>query len=64
MNQLEEVLREQIEYCINFNRYKAGVFVSDTSKFSMIKEILKKENEANLQLQIIKYRLTEREMFV
>lgn len=64
MNQLEEALREQIEYCINFNRYKAAIFVSDTSKIDKIKEILKKENEANLQLQIIKYRFTWREMFV
>lgn len=64
MNQLEEALREQIEYCINFNRYKAAIFVSDTLKIGKIKEILKKENEANLQLQIIKCRFTEREMFV
>lgn len=64
MDSLRREIKKQIEYCINFDGYKAGVFVSDTSKINKINEILKKENEANLQLQIIKYRFTEREMFV
>lgn len=64
MDSLRREIKKQIEYCINFDGYKAGVFVSDTSKINKINEILKKENEANLQLQIIKYRFTKREMFV
>lgn len=60
MDGLRREIKKQIEYCINFDGYKAGVFVSDALKIGKIKEILKKENEANLQLQIIKYRFTER----
>ena len=64
MDNLRREIKKQIEYCINFDRYKAGIFVSDMSKIGKIKEILKKENEVNLQLQIIKCRFIEREMFV
>lgn len=64
MDNLRREIKKQIEYCIKFDRYRAGIFVSDTSKIGKIKEILKKENEANLQLQIMKCRFTEREMFV
>lgn len=64
MDNLRREIKKQIEYCINFDRYRAGIFVSDTSKIGKIKEILKKENEANLQLQIIKCWFTEKEMFV
>lgn len=64
MDNLRQEIKKQIEYCINFDKYKAGIFVSDTSKIGKIKEILKKENEANLQLQIMKCWFTEREMFV
>lgn len=61
MDSLRREIKKQIEYCINFDGYKAAIFVSDTSKINKINEILKKENEANLKLQIIKYRFTERE---
>lgn len=64
MDILRREIKKQVEYCINFDGYKAGIFVSDTSKIDKIKEILEKENEANPQLQIIKYRFTKREMFV
>lgn len=64
MDNLRREIKKQIEYCLNIDRYKAGIFVSDTSKIGKINEIFEKENEANLQLQIIKCRFTEREMFV
>lgn len=55
----EEALREQIEYCINFNRYKAAIFVSNTSKFSRIKEILDEINKIVGKPYVIKSKNNE-----
>lgn len=40
MDILRREIKKQIEYCIKFDRYKAGFFVSDVSKINKIKEIL------------------------
>lgn len=32
MDNLKREIKKQVEYCINFDRYKTGIFVSNTSK--------------------------------
>ena len=62
MDNLELEIKKQIEYCINFNRYKAGFFVSDTSKINKIKEILDGVNKIVGEMYVVK--LKENGLFV
>ena len=59
MDILTQKIKKQIEYCINFNRYKAAIFVSDTSKIDKIKEILDEINKIVGKLYVIKSKNNE-----
>lgn len=59
MDNLRREIKKQIEYCINFDRYKAGIFVSDTSKISKTNEILGEINKTVGKLYVIKSRKNE-----
>lgn len=59
MDNLRREIKKQIEYCINFDRYKAGIFVSDTSKISKINEILDETNKIVGKLYVIKLKNDE-----
>ena len=63
MDNLELEIKKQIEYCINFNRYKAGFFVSDTSKINKIKEILDGVNKIVGQMMYV-VKSKENELYV
>ncbi len=54
MDSLELEIIKQIVYCLNFERYKAGFFVSDVSKIDKIKEILDGVNKIVGQMYIVK----------
>lgn len=54
MDSLRREIKKQVEYCLNFNRYKAGFFVSDVSKIGKIKEILDGVNKIVGQMYVIK----------
>ena len=59
MDILRREIKKQIEYCIKFDRYKAGIFVSDTSKIGKINEILDEINKIVGKLYVIKSRKNE-----
>lgn len=59
MDNLRREIKKQVEYCLNFNRYKAGFFVSDASKISKIKEILDEINKIVGKLYVIKSKKNE-----
>ena len=59
MDNLRREIKKQIEYCTNFDRYKAGIFVSDISKISKINEILDEINKTVGKLYVIKSRKNE-----
>lgn len=62
MDNLRREIKKQVEYCLNFDRYKAGVFVSDASKISKIKEILDGVNKIVSGMYVVK--LKENGLFV
>lgn len=63
MDNLNREIKKQIEYCLNFNRYKAGFFVSDVSKINKIKEILDGVNKiVGKMMHVVK--LKENELYV
>lgn len=59
MDNLNREIKKQVEHCLNFNRYKAGIFVSDTSKIGKINEILDEINKIVGKLYVIKSRKNE-----
>ena len=59
MDNLRREIKKQIEYCINFDRYKAKIFVSDTSKIGKINEILDEINKIVGKLYVIKSKKNE-----
>lgn len=59
MDILMREIKKQIEYCIKFDRYKAGIFVSDTLKIGKINEILDEINKIVGKLYVIKSRKNE-----
>lgn len=63
MDSLRREIKKQVEYCLNFNRYKAGFFVSDVSKIGKIKEILDGVNKIVGQMMHV-VKLKENELFV
>ena len=63
MDNLKREIKKQVEYCLNFNRYKAGFFVSDTSKIDKIKEILDGVNKIVGQM-IYVVKSKENELYV
>lgn len=63
MDDLRREVKKQVEYCLNFNRYKAGFFVSDASKIDKIKEILYEVNKIVGQIMHV-VKLKENELFV
>ena len=62
MDNLNREIKKQVEYCLNFNKYKAGFFVSDVSKIDKIKEILEEINKIFGQMYVVK--LKRNELFV
>lgn len=62
MDNLKKI-KKQIEYCLNFNRYKAGFFVSDVSKINKIKEILDGVNKIVGQMMYV-VKSKENELYV
>ena len=54
MDSLMRDIKKQVEYCLNFNRYKAGFFISDVSKIGKIKEILYEINKIVGGMYVIK----------
>ena len=63
MDILRREIKKQIEYCIKFDRYKAGFFVSDVSKINKIKEILDGVNKIVGQMMHV-VKLKENELYV
>lgn len=63
MDTLRREIKKQVEYCLNFNRYKAGFFVSDSSKIGKIKEILDGVNKIVGQMMHVVKR-KENELYV
>lgn len=63
MDILRREIKKQIEYCIKFDRYKAGFFVSDVSKINKIKEILDGVNKIVGQMVHV-VKLKEYELYV
>lgn len=63
MDNLRREIKKQVEYCLNFNRYKAGFFVSDASKINKIKEILDGVNKIDGQMMHV-VKLKENELYV
>lgn len=63
MDNLNREIKKQVEYCLNFNRYKAGFFVSDVSKINKIKEILDGVNKIVGQMMHV-VKLKENELYV
>ena len=63
MDNLRREIKKQVEYCLNFNRYKAGFFVSDVSKIDKIKEILDGVNKIVGQMMHV-VKLKENELYV
>lgn len=63
MDNLNREIKKQVEYCLNFNRYKAGFFVSDVSKINKIKEILDGVNKIVGKMMHIA-KLKENELYV
>lgn len=63
MDNLNREIKKQVEYCLNFNRYKAGFFVSDVSKINKIKEILDGVNKIVGQMMHVA-KLKENELYV
>lgn len=59
MDSLRREIKKQVEYCLNFNRYKAGFFVSDVSKIGKIKEILDGVNKIVGQMYVVKLKMNE-----
>lgn len=59
MDNLRREIKKQVEYCLNFNRYKAGFFVSDASKIDKIKEILDEVNKIIGRLYVVKSKKNE-----
>lgn len=63
MDNLNREIKKQVEHCLNFNRYKAGIFVSDTSKIGKINEILDEINKIVGKMMHIA-KLKENELYV
>lgn len=63
MDNLKKEIKKQVEYCLNFNRYKAGFFVSDASKINKIKEILDGVNKIVGKMMHVT-KLKENELYV
>lgn len=63
MDNLNREIKKQVEYCLNFNRYKARFFVSDVSKINKIKEILDGVNKIVGQMMHV-VKLKENELYV
>lgn len=63
MDNLKREIKKQVEYCLNFNRYKAGFFVSDVSKINKIKETLDGVNKIVGQMMHV-VKLKENELYV
>ena len=63
MDNLNREIKKQVEYCLNFNRYKAGFFVSDVSKINKIKEILDGVNKIVGKMMHVA-KLKENELYV
>lgn len=63
MDNLKREIKKQVEYCLNFNRYKAGFFVSDVSKINKIKEILDGANKIVGKMMHVA-KLKENELYV
>lgn len=63
MDNLNREIKKQVEHCLNFNRYKAGIFVSDTSKIGKINGILDEINKIVGQMTYV-VKLKENELYV
>ena len=63
MDSLRREIKKQVEYCLNFNRYKSGFFVSDVSKIDKIKEVLDGVNKIVGQMMHV-VKLKENELYV
>lgn len=63
MDNLKREIKKQVEYCLNFNRYKAGFFVSDVSKINKIKENLDGVNKIVGQMMYV-VKSKENELYV
>lgn len=63
MDNLRREIKKQVEFCLNFNGYKAGLFISDVSKIDKIKGILDGVNKIVGQMMYV-VKLKENELYV
>ena len=64
MDNLNREIKKQVEHCLNFNMYKAGIFVSDTSKIGKINEILDEINKIVGKLYVEFWNSSSMKVFV